>query len=331
MNVYDVQREFQGTYTRTRTSTDLMVHHAAALYSTYRGIDDVRSVARFHTQTRQWPGIGYHICLAEETQDGPIARYNCSDLDLQRAHIAYRNHEFLGVACLTNFNDESIYPDKQPSQKWLDALAETLRDLKRIYPHAEVFGHKEMALPGWGTTCPGDTWHLWKPELLRMINTEPQPETHVIGVKASITQSQWLAFLKHHDAPESITQIVGLRIYNLANQLEIDTALLGAMWIVEQGFPLGGNGLGLITPNPLNIKAYGRWPTVEYKDEKWNAYESWQLGWMHTVMHLMQLYGAEGLLTVEQIIPKFAPRSDGNDVDNYINKVKEYMSDMQSS
>lgn len=160
----------------------------------------------------------------------------------------------------------------------------------------------------------------------------PQPETWVIGVNSSITQSQWLAFLKRHDAPESITQIVGLRIYNLANQLDIDIALCGAMWIVEQGTPLGGNGLGLITPNPLNIKSYGdRWPSVEYKDEKWNAYESWQLGWMHTIMHLKQLYGAEGLLTVEQIIPKFAPRSDGNDVDNYINKVKQYMSDMQSS
>ena len=175
MNTYDVQREFQGTYTHTRTSTDLMVHHAAALYPTYRGIDDVRSVARFHVQTRGWPGIGYHVVLSEETQNGPIARYNCSDLDLQRAHIAYRNHEFLGVACLTNFNNRNLYPDGKPSQKWLDALAETLRDLKRDYPHASITGHRDETVPGWGTTCPGDAWHLWKPELLRMVDAGPVP------------------------------------------------------------------------------------------------------------------------------------------------------------
>ncbi|MEM8535056.1 MAG: hypothetical protein AAGF95_29740 [Chloroflexota bacterium] len=50
MHVYDVRREFQGTYTQTRRTTNLLVHHAAGLYPTYHGIDDVRSVARFHVQ-----------------------------------------------------------------------------------------------------------------------------------------------------------------------------------------------------------------------------------------------------------------------------------------
>ena len=82
MKTFDVQAEFQGTYTAKRRSTALMVHHAAALYPTHNGIQDVRQVANYHTHTRRWPGIGYHICLAEETQGGSIARYNCSDQSL---------------------------------------------------------------------------------------------------------------------------------------------------------------------------------------------------------------------------------------------------------
>ena len=179
METYDVRREFQGTYPRTRTETNILIHHAAALYPTYHGISDVRKVAQFHVQTRGWPGIAYHYCLAEETQDGPIACYICSDDATLRYHIASRNHEFLGVSCLTNFNNRALYPDGKPTQKWLDALAEVVRILKQRYPSAFITGHRDETVPGWGTSCPGDAWHLWKPELLRLVNQSapPQPAT----------------------------------------------------------------------------------------------------------------------------------------------------------
>ena len=176
MHVYDVRREFQGTYTQTRHTTNLLVHHAAGLYPTHHGIDDVRSVARFHVQNRAWPGIAYHYCLAEETPGGPIACYQCSDDATLRYHIADRNHEFLAVACLTNFNDERVFPNKYPSPKWMTALVTVLRMLQQRYPSALIAGHKEMAVPGWRTACPGDTWHLWKPELVQRVREAAPPQ-----------------------------------------------------------------------------------------------------------------------------------------------------------
>jgi hypothetical protein len=169
MNVYDVRNEFQGGYTTPRTSTRyIIVHHAAALYSPSAGLDDVRAVARYHTVDRGWPGIGYHIALAEETQGGAIARYNLSAENLQRAHILGRNDEALGIACLTNFT-------ALPAKKWIDALVLALRDLRLRYPFSSIVGHKEVTVPGGETSCPGPLWHQWKPSLLAAVNSAGEP------------------------------------------------------------------------------------------------------------------------------------------------------------
>jgi hypothetical protein len=168
MNVYDVRDEFEGRYTTKRTSNAyLVVHHAAALYPTRTGIEDVRAVARYHTNDRGWPGIGYHICLAEESPNGPIARYDVSDPDLQRAHILDRNHQCLGVSCLTNFTG-------WPEQKWIDALVETLRGLKRQshFKKSKIVGHGEIAVPNGKTSCPGPAWPQWKQTLISAVEAD---------------------------------------------------------------------------------------------------------------------------------------------------------------
>lgn len=180
MNIHNVQSEFQGSFTTKRTSTRyLVVHHAAALYPTRNGIDDVRAVARFHTVDRGWGGIGYHICLAEATPDGPIERFDVSDERLQRAHILDRNDECLGVSCLTNFTG-------MPAQKWFDALAETLRDLNTRYPTAQIVGHKEIAVPRGQTSCPGPLWHQWKARLIA-----------AVGVSGPVPLQPWGTFPVH--------------------------------------------------------------------------------------------------------------------------------------
>jgi hypothetical protein len=191
VNTYNVQHEFQGDYTTRRTHTDfIVVHHAAGLYPTPTGIEDVRAVARFHTAPepvgRGWPGIGYHIALAEETPGGPIARYNLSDLLLQRANVYAMNHRIVGVSCLTNFVGI-------PGQKWIDALAETIQDIKPAFPQAKIVGHKEITVPGHGTTCPGVAWLAWKPRLLATVSQHipiPMPATYrVIVDMASVRQA----------------------------------------------------------------------------------------------------------------------------------------------
>lgn len=182
MHTYDVRNEFQGGYTARRTSTRfLVIHHAADHYPQTNGLDDVRAIKRWHTGTppngNGWPGIGYHIVLAEETTGGPIARYNVSDLSLQRAHVWGRNHEALGICCATDFGKA------RPAQKWIDALILVLRDLLARYPQAQIVGHKDIALPGHGTACPGDAWPRWKGDLLAALGPAPQP-----------TPDPWLAW-----------------------------------------------------------------------------------------------------------------------------------------
>lgn len=172
MNIFNVQREFQGAFRSRRVTTNLLIHHAGALYPSRNGIDDCRAVQRYHVNNRGWPGIGYHVALAEEVEGGPIARYILSDLSLQRAHILNRNHEFLGVCCLTNFD---THPGKLPAIKWREALVETLQWLRTIYPNATITGHREEAVKGGETTCPGMRWMEWKPGLVRDVGTIVEP------------------------------------------------------------------------------------------------------------------------------------------------------------
>lgn len=170
MNTFDVRAEFQGAYTQRRTRTDyIVVHHAADHYGALRGIDDVRAIKRWHTNAppngRGWPGIAYHRVLAEEYQLGPIAHYICSDPDTLRYHVAGQNERCVGVCCATDFGNSL------PEQKWIDALAAVLVDLKRRYPTAQIVGHRDIALPGYETSCPGGRWAAWKPGLLAQVES----------------------------------------------------------------------------------------------------------------------------------------------------------------
>ena len=331
MKTYNVQAEFQGTYTAKRRSTALMVHHAAALYPTYHGIDDVRSVANYHSNTRRWPGLGYHVCLAQETQGGAIARYNCSDLSLQRAHIAHRNDQFLGVACLTNFNDRSLHPGGIPQEKWINALAETLRDLLEVYPDARITGHKDEAVRGWETSCPGDAWHLWKPDLLDRVHNMPPVDTtpddgltyplpYFVGAQP-IKKATFKAVLTDHRSP--LAEFAD-PIYDWLVSLNISADIWLAQCAKESSF--AKLGIGHQNANPLNRRARGDEPArdgfADYKGAFW-------LGALASMQHLKWYYGQAGLLTVESIVPKWAPKEDGNDPPAYIAFMRRTVKDIR--
>jgi hypothetical protein len=176
--VMDVRDRFEGGFTAKRSTTRyLVVHHAAALYPQGTGLEDVAAVARYHTQTKGWAGIGYHECLAETVNGGSVAAYTVSDPDLVRAHTAWRNHEAFGLACLTNVD---THPNKLPDEQWIAALVERLRYWRTVYPQAQIVGHREIALPGYATACPGSRWHDWKQELIRRVEAVPTPHRFTV-------------------------------------------------------------------------------------------------------------------------------------------------------
>jgi hypothetical protein len=150
---------------------------------------------------------------------------------------------------------------------------------------------------------------------------------NVIGVPPSITLAQFNGVLLSHKAP--IDAIVAERVYTMCVWLEIDPAFFLALWLYEQGTPFGKSEIGRRTFNPLNIKAYGRWPYISIRGVRWNAYESWQLGLFAAILHLKQFYGARGYTDVESIVTQFAPATDNNDVDAYIRAVLRDMAAMR--
>lgn len=180
-------------------------------------------------------------------------------------------------------------------------------------PESQLVKHGEVA-PERKHDPLGFPWETFVQDVYR--DSGYNRDSLVIGVKARCEKDQWFKWMRALKAP--VDDVVLERIWTMCDWLDIDTAFVGAIWRHEQGRPLGSSTLGSMSNNPFNIKAYGRWPSVEYKDVRWNLYESWQLGLMHSVMHLKQMYGATGLLTIEQIIYTFAPASDNNKPEAYI-------------
>lgn len=169
MNVYHVESQFQGAFhTNRRTTRYIVVHHAAMVYASY-GIDVVKQIDYYHRVIKGWGGIGYHEIIVMNAQK-QLECYVLSDPMLQRAHVAYRNHEAFGICCATNFD---AFPNKMPNDAWMNALVERLRAAKDRWPNAEIVGHREIALPGWGTSCPGSRWYDWKGTLLARVDMIP--------------------------------------------------------------------------------------------------------------------------------------------------------------
>lgn|GEM_PF-4573497 len=183
MQIHDVQDKLQGGYTRKRTSDEFItVHHAADHYPQHTGLGDIEAVRKWHMeQGNKWPGIGYHIALAEATNGGLVEAYLLGDLGIQRAHVWGQNHRAVGIACLTDFGSA------MPGEKWVLALAEAIRTLIRpSMPQAKIVGHKEITLPGHGSACPGAQWLTWKPRLISLVDgATPQVPVPTPGTLAA--------------------------------------------------------------------------------------------------------------------------------------------------
>lgn len=320
MKVFDLSNQLR-QFTKLRTTTEyIVIHHAAALYRQNTGIEDVMAVYKFHTDAppkgRGWSSIGYNWALAEETNGGPIALYKLGRPDLERAHVMGQNYRSFGISCLTNFTED-------PEDKWLDALAQAVYEAKNMYPSAKIVGHKDITIPGFATTCPGPTWNRWKFDLFERVNalqkdkTEMDMNPQVIGVAPRISKDKWMQILQRHSAQLSLAEQE--RCYTLCTSLDIDPAFVVALWLRESGSPLGGSVLQQQTHCPINIKAASdEWrPTVSYNGAKWLSFETFQLGLMHSMIHLKNVHGWSGRLHVRDILEAHAPRSE-NDTDSLI-------------
>jgi len=265
-------------------------------------------------------------CCEVIPKDGDTV-YTIVPAELRAWHAGSAKDEFINSRSI-GFEMHCSVGEK-PTSRQLSLLSDRVLHYSTRYsiPKALVETHRFAALPKGRKSDPegmtDQQFYAWREATFAMTL-----ETRVIGVKPSVTFNQYWAYLRAHKAP--IDAVVAQRSYTLAEWLDIDPAYVAAAWRFEQGEPIPSGEVGSGANNPLNLKNYGaRWPSISLKGSWWNLYESQQLGLFHAIMHLKQIYGAEGLLTLEQMIPKYiAQPLDSLPVQAYIRFVKAHMSAM---
>ena len=119
-------------------------------------------------------------------------------------------------------------------------------------------------------------------------------------------------------AAHSPAQGTGQTLHDLSKQYGIDDAYALAVFQHESQF--GTSGMARLTHSLGNIRC-----SVGYQCVKgYRAYSSWAAGYQDWYQLIHSLYiDTWHLTTVEQIIPVYAPTSDGNDVVGYIAAVEQ--------
>ena len=122
----------------------LVIHHTG-VDMTGTPVEIAEGVARYHIDTYNWPGCGYHAIIAK---GGEIMLTNY--FTTVSYNVAGRNKECLGICLEGNFTTHS------PTGSQLMALDALLTYLQQELPWTEITFHKEIALPEYPTSCPGN-------------------------------------------------------------------------------------------------------------------------------------------------------------------------------
>jgi hypothetical protein len=142
-----------------------------------------------------------------------------------------------------------------------------------------------------------------------------QSASHSIEGKPSLSP----AFMdKVLSAANSKAAGTGQALYDLSLKYGIDDAY--ALAFFEHESIYGTTGVARATLSLGNIRCSDGYQCIE----GYRAYGSWIAGYVDWYRLIADLYISQWhLTTVEQIVPKYAPSSDGNDVAGYIAAVEK--------
>ncbi|RSL30431.1 N-acetylmuramoyl-L-alanine amidase [Salibacterium salarium] len=126
--------------TRALSNIDqIVIHHSGTKTGS------PQAYARYHVETNNWPGIGYHYVIQPE---GTI--YKCHAITTVSWHTGNQNTRSIGI-CLTGDFRQTIPPQKQYSAacELVNTLMESLNlGVKHLKGHRECDGHEGKICPG---------------------------------------------------------------------------------------------------------------------------------------------------------------------------------------
>lgn len=149
----------------------------------------------------------------------------------------------------------------------------------------------------------------------------------VIGVAPRISKERFRAILQIHGSPAAAEAEAS---YDAIVAEGVDPLFLLAVFWYESYFGTMGICARYQTRNPGNTRSSstGIGEVIQTEKGPFVRYPSWTEGFRdaaHRLVDPRYPYARAGAVTVEQIIPIWAPRSDGNQPESYIAQVLEFM------
>lgn len=126
----------------------IAIHHTVTPnveFATYGDkVNFVKAIDDYHYR-QGWGGFGYHFIVFPDGE-----WFQCQPFGRGRAHVAGRNHELYGVVLAGTFT--SVEPGYRQLFGVITACSYIVEQAGVELP---VAGHRDWALPGWETACPG--------------------------------------------------------------------------------------------------------------------------------------------------------------------------------
>ena len=119
-----------------RKITEIIVHCSATPEGKHFTVDDIR---KWH-KAQGWSDIGYHYLIY---LDGSI--HNGRDVDIVGAHCSNHNSRSIGVCYIGGVEKDGKTPKDTRTPEQKDSLLYLLKELKRLYPNAWIYGHRDFA------------------------------------------------------------------------------------------------------------------------------------------------------------------------------------------
>lgn len=119
-----------------RKITEIIVHCSATPEGKHFTVDDIR---KWH-KAQGWSDIGYHYLIY---LDGSI--HNGRDVDIVGAHCTNHNSHSIGVCYIGGVEKDGKTPKDTRTPEQKDSLLYILKEMKRLYPNAWIYGHRDFA------------------------------------------------------------------------------------------------------------------------------------------------------------------------------------------